>query len=78
MDKEAIVKQIKTGQIFEIFLDDIQKYTYGAVIRGDLVLNKYDNISIGYLDVFSDNPLEVEEIYSCIREHKFLMIANSG
>ncbi|HWJ77191.1 MAG TPA: hypothetical protein VNR61_03825 [Niallia sp.] len=76
--KTKYFKQIKMGQIYEIFLKDIQKYNYGVVIRGDLILNKYDYIIIGYLDVFSDTPLEVEEIYSYTRNHKFLMIANSG
>ncbi|WP_445493240.1 hypothetical protein [Niallia sp. 03133] len=76
--KTKYFKQIKMGQTYEIFLNDIQKYNYGVIIRGDLVLNKNDDIIIGYLDVFSEKPLEVEEIYSYISNHKFLMIANTG
>ncbi|MFT8323521.1 MAG: hypothetical protein ABF649_21930 [Bacillus sp. (in: firmicutes)] len=76
--KTKYFKQIKMGQIFEIFLEDVQKYNYGVVISGDLVLNKNDDVIIAYIDVFSEIPLEVCEIFSYIRKHKFLMIANTG
>jgi hypothetical protein len=76
--KTKYFKIIETGQVFEIFLESIQKYNYGIVISGNLVVDKNDDIILGYLDVFSDNPLKVSEIYSYISEHKFLMIANTG
>ena len=76
--KTKYFKQIKVGQIFEIYLDDIQKYNYGVIIKGNLLLNKDDSIIIGYIDAFSEIPLNVEEINRYIRKHKFLMIANSG
>lgn len=76
--KPKYFKNIYVGQVFEISLKDIQKYTYGVVIQGDLTQKKDDDILIAYLDIFSENPLKVSEISKHIERKKIIMIANSG
>lgn len=76
--KAKYFKVIHVGQVFEISLEDIQKYTYGVVVQGDLTERKDDDILIAYLDIFSDKPLKVSEISTHIERKKIIMIANSG
>ncbi|MGE8081433.1 hypothetical protein [Peribacillus loiseleuriae] len=77
-NKPKYFKNIHVGQVFEILLEDVQKYAYGVIVQGDLTQTKDDDILIAYLDIFSDKPLEVSEISTHIERKNFIMIANSG
>lgn len=71
-------KNIYIGQIFEIYLEKIQKYVYGVIVKGDLSIKKDDDVLIAYLNKFNHKPLSIDEIFHLISNKSFLMIANSG
>ncbi|WP_042355182.1 hypothetical protein [Bacillus rubiinfantis] len=72
-DRPKKFNNVKAGQVFEIFNDDILKYCY-CIIVSDVD----EDIIIGYLDIYSNNPLQVEEIFNYIKERKFVFFANTG
>lgn len=69
---------IYVGQVFEIYLEEISKFSYGIVIAGNIQENKYDDILIAYLNIYPDSPLKVSEITKHIDKRNFIMIANSN
>ena len=71
-------REIFPRQIFEIYLEEINKYAYGVVLQGDLKLNKYDDIVIGFLNSFTNESLKVSNINELIERKHFSIIANSG
>jgi hypothetical protein len=76
--KQKKFRDIFSGQIFELYLEEIEKYTYGVVLEGNLTLDKSDDLVIGYLNSFTDVPLSVTKIYELINDKYFSYIANSG
>ncbi|SFC42423.1 hypothetical protein [Bacillus sp. UNCCL81] len=70
--------EIYIGQVYEIFLEDIERYSYGLVISGNIKEDKYSDILIAYIDSFSTKQLSVDDIFKLIEQKKFIMIANTG
>lgn len=77
-NKTKKFRDIFPRQIFEIYLEEINKYAYGVVLQGDLKLNKYDDIVIGFLNSFTNESLNVSNIHELIKNKHFSYIANSG
>lgn len=71
-------KEIYPGQIFELFIKDINKFVYGVIVFGNYLENKYDDIIITFLKDFYSKPLQLERIYKLIENKDFLMFANTG
>ncbi|WP_028391048.1 hypothetical protein [Bacillus cihuensis] len=71
-------REIYPGQIFEIYLQQINKYAYGVVLAGDIRLDKNDDIIIGYIESFTEQPINLEEVIKNIEKRNFSFIANSG
>ncbi|MFJ5770149.1 hypothetical protein [Psychrobacillus sp. NPDC093180] len=77
-NKTKKFRNIFPRQVFEIYLEEINKYAYGVVLQGDLKLNKYDDIVIGFLNTFTNESLKVSNIHELIEKKHFTYIANSG
>jgi hypothetical protein len=70
-------RDIFPGQIFEIPLKEINKYTYGVVLAGDIRLNKNDDVIIGYINSFTNQSLNFTDVINDIDRKNFVFIANS-
>lgn len=70
--------EIYPGQIFEIYLQQINKYVYGVVVAGDIRIDKKDDIIIAYIESFTKLPINLLEIIKDIEIKNFLFIANLG
>ncbi|MFF2755577.1 hypothetical protein ACFVR1_17810 [Psychrobacillus sp. NPDC058041] len=77
-NKPKKFRDIFPRQIFEIYLKEINQYAYGVVLQGDLKLNKYDDIIIGFLNYFTNESLNISNIHELIEKKYFSYIANSG
>lgn len=71
-------RDIYPGQIFEIYLQQINKYVYGVVVAGDIRMDKKDDIKIAYIESFTEQPINLLEIIKDIEIKNFLFIANTG
>jgi hypothetical protein len=71
-------REIYPGQIFEIYLQQIKKYVYGVIVAGDRRIDKKDDIIIAYIESFTEQPINLQEISKDIEIKNFLFIANSG
>lgn len=71
-------KEIYPNQIFEIYLENIDRFAYGVIVGGNFKENRDDDIIIGYLNHFSSEQLSVDQIFEFIRLKHFLFFANSG
>lgn len=71
-------REIYPGLIFEIYLQQINKYVYGVVVAGDLRIDKKDDIIIAYIKSFTEQPINFQEIIKELEIKNFLFIANSG
>lgn len=76
--KSKYFNKIFPGQIFEIFLDSVGRFTYCVVLEGNYIENKNSDIIIAYLKVFVDEPLSIEQINKLIEKREFVFIANSS
>ncbi len=71
-------REIYPGQIFEIYLQQINKYVYCVVVAGDIRREKYDDIIIAYIASFTAQPINLQVILKEIELKNFVFIANSG
>jgi len=71
-------RDIYPGQIFEIHLNEINKYTYCVVLSGDIRLYKNDDVIIGYINSFSNQSMNLTEVITNIDRKNFEFIANSA
>ncbi|MBO1511050.1 hypothetical protein [Metabacillus bambusae] len=65
-NKPKKFRDIFPSQIFEIYLEEINKYAYGVVLQGNFKLDKYDDIVIGYLNSFTNESLSITNIHEQI------------
>ena len=70
-------REIYPGQIFELSLQQTKKYVYGVIVAGDRRINKKDVIKIAYIESFTEQPVNLQEIIKDIEIKNFLFIANS-
>lgn len=71
-------REIYPGRIFEIYLQQINRYVYCVVVAGDIRIEKNDDILIAYIKSFTEQPINLQEIIKYIEIKSFLFIANSG
>lgn len=71
-------KEIAPGEIFQIYLKDMDCYAYGVVVDGDLTKDRDADILIAYLNHYAKSESTVEEIYKHIDNRNFAFVANSS
>ncbi|KAA0944255.1 hypothetical protein FQ087_19250 [Sporosarcina sp. ANT_H38] len=71
-------KEIYSGRIFEIYLEEIKIFAYGVILKGNSLEDKSTYFLIGYLEYFTDSSMELEQIYDGISRREFSMIASTG